>query len=108
MLLSHLHADHILDLVPFAYALVGKWGPEAVWWSFAFGSGVALIRSVTYYRMGRWKNAKMLDRAPAGEPPDTGQGLPRERAMMPVTNAPPPQPPGPEGGPLASDREMAV
>jgi putative MATE family efflux protein len=70
--------------VPFAYALQGAWGPEAVWWSFAFGSGVALLLSTIYYRAGRWKKAHMLegDRPPAGEPPDTGQGLPRERAQV--------------------------
>jgi putative MATE family efflux protein len=75
----------LLIRVPFAYALQGAWGPEAVWWSFAFGSGVSLLLATLYYRAGRWKKAQMLDsaRPPSGEAPDTGYGLPRERAMPP-------------------------
>jgi putative MATE family efflux protein len=88
--------------LPFAYGLVGVWGPDAVWWSFPFGSAVALALSIAYYRTGRWKKAHMLagDRPAMGEPPDTGQGLPRERAqihegqihegMEPVSLSPPP------------------
>ncbi|MBX3481224.1 MAG: MATE family efflux transporter [Caulobacter sp.] len=71
----------VMVRLPFAYLLAPDWGAEAVWWSFAFGSGVALILSAAYYRIGRWKKAHMLDDRPAaGEPPDTGHGLPRGRA----------------------------
>ncbi|MBI1407739.1 MAG: MATE family efflux transporter [Caulobacter sp.] len=73
----------VMVRLPFAWLLEPDWGAEAVWWSFAFGSGVALILSTAYYRLGRWKKAHMLDDRPAaGEPPDTGHGLPRGRARQ--------------------------
>ncbi|HYE47508.1 MAG TPA: MATE family efflux transporter [Caulobacter sp.] len=73
----------ILVRIPFAYLLEPAWGQDAIWWSFAFGSAVALMLSVLYYRLGRWKQARMLDDRPAaGEAPDTGHGLPRERAVL--------------------------
>lgn len=74
----------VLVRIPFAYLLEPTWGQDAVWWSFAFGSAVALALSVAYYRAGRWKTARMMedDRAPMGEPPDTGHGLPRQRAQF--------------------------
>jgi Na+-driven multidrug efflux pump len=73
----------VLVRLPFAWLLEPDWGAEAVWWSFAFGSGVALILSTAYYRLGRWKKAHMLEGRPAGgEPPDTGHGLPRGRVHM--------------------------
>jgi putative MATE family efflux protein len=76
----------VLVRLPFAYLFEPMWGPDAVWWSFAFGSGVALALSAAYYKAGRWKKAHMLgeERHPAGEPPDTGHGLPRERAIDPA------------------------
>ena len=81
----------VLVRLPFAYLLEPLWGPDAVWWSFAFGSAVALALSGAYYKAGRWKKAHMLSDRPAmGEPPDTGHGLPRERALEPVSLPPPP------------------
>lgn len=100
----------ILVRIPFAYLLEPVWGADAVWWSFAFGSAVALALSAAYYKAGRWKQARMLDdRSPGGEAPDTGHGLPRERAVVtrtalnPVVGAPesptaPASPPGPRSG----------
>ncbi len=94
----------VLVRIPFAYLLEPLWGQDAVWWSFAFGSGVALILSTAYYRAGLWKKATMLGRPPMGEPPDTGHGLPRERAqipegMDPVRSSEPPAPESPGSPP---------
>ena len=76
----------VLVRLPFAYLLEPAWGPDAVWWSFAFGSAVALALSGAYYKAGRWKKAHMLEDRPAmGEPPDTGHGLPRQRALDPAS-----------------------
>ena len=88
----------VLVRIPFAYMLEPIWGPDAIWWSFAFGSAVALALSAAYYRAGRWKTAHMLqdDRAPMGEPPDTGHGLPRHRAIEPVSRPPSAEPGSPD------------
>ncbi len=69
----------------FAYGLQGTLGEAAIWWSFPVGSIVSLILAGAYYRWGGWRQAHMMedrptDRAPGGEPPETGLGLPRERA----------------------------
>ncbi|RYF95152.1 MAG: MATE family efflux transporter [Caulobacteraceae bacterium] len=91
----------VLVRVPFAYILEPIWGPDAVWWSFAFGSAVALALSAAYYKAGRWKKSNMLDRPAMGEPPDTGHGLPRDRAMEPISRAEEPESPGPPTAPKA-------
>ena len=68
--------------VPFAYALQERWGADAVWWSFPLGFALAASLAVAYHRFGNWRAAKMIeDRPPVGEPPDTGLGTPRERAL---------------------------
>lgn len=46
--------------IPFAFALRGAMGPEAIWWSFPIGSAVSLALSALYYRFGRWREARML------------------------------------------------
>lgn len=96
----------VLVRIPFAYLLEPAWGQDAVWWSFAFGSAVALALSVAYYRAGRWKMARMMedDRAPMGEPPDTGHGLPRQRAIDPVSRRPSAEEPGAPDAPVADSR----
>lgn len=67
----------------FAYALRDSMGMEAVWWSFGAGSFVSLVLAIGYYRFGGWRTMRRIeDRPPAGEPPDTGLGLPRQRARM--------------------------
>jgi putative MATE family efflux protein len=68
----------------FAYALKGTLGPEALWWSFPVGSLTSLLLAIGYYRFGHWRTMHMIedDRPAAGEPPDTGLGVPRQRAMV--------------------------
>ena len=61
-----------------------RWlGQDAIWWSFAVGSIASLALASGYYRWGGWRAAHMVERAGLeGEPPETGLGLPRERARM--------------------------
>jgi len=70
----------------FAYGLQSTLGPEAIWWSFAAGSLAALVLAAAYYRFGNWRATRMIDeienRPAAGEPPDTGLGMPRQRAQL--------------------------
>lgn len=67
----------------FAYALRDSWGQEAIWWSFPAGSLVALALACAYYRFGGWRRSRLIEGRPAaGEPPDTGLGMPRQRADM--------------------------
>ena len=63
--------------------LRGVIGEEALWWSFPAGSITSLMLAAAYYRFGRWRTMHMIeDRPAAGEPPDTGLGVPRQRAHM--------------------------
>ncbi|MER9679731.1 MATE family efflux transporter [Mesorhizobium sp. M0184] len=58
-------------------------GEEALWWSFPAGSITSLVLAATYYRFGRWRSLHMIESRPAaGEPPDTGLGVPRQRAHL--------------------------
>jgi putative MATE family efflux protein len=67
----------------FAYLLQPLAGQDAIWWSFAVGSVVSLALAAAYYRFGAWRTARpIMERPPCGEPPETGLGLPRERARL--------------------------
>ncbi|MGI6856190.1 MATE family efflux transporter [Mesorhizobium sp. 1B3] len=67
----------------FAYAFKDAFGMEALWWSFPAGSIMSLLLSVAYYRFGGWRSLRMIENRPAaGEPPDTGLGVPRQRAFV--------------------------
>lgn len=68
----------------FAYAFKGTLGVEALWWSFPVGSICSLALAIGYYRFGRWRTMHMIEeeRPAAGEPPDTGLGVPRQRAVV--------------------------
>lgn len=68
----------------FAYAAQPWLGADALWWSFPVGSICSLTLAIGYFRFGGWRSAHMLnaERPAAGEPPDTGLGVPRERALM--------------------------
>lgn len=58
-------------------------GEEALWWSFPAGSITSLVLAAAYYRFGRWRSLHMIESRPAaGEPPDTGLGVPRQRAHL--------------------------
>jgi putative MATE family efflux protein len=67
----------------FAYFMRGVIGEEALWWSFPAGSITSLVLAAAYYRFGGWRSLHMIENRPAaGEPPDTGLGVPRGRANM--------------------------
>lgn len=68
----------------FAYFLRDMLGQEALWWSFPAGSIVSLALAAAYYRFGHWRSMHMIEaeRPAAGEPPDTGLGVPRQRARL--------------------------
>lgn len=66
----------------FAFLAQDALGADAIWWSFPVGSVVSLGLSLAYYRYGGWRRARMLDRPPGGEAPETGHGVPRERATV--------------------------
>ncbi|MBN9067108.1 MAG: MATE family efflux transporter, partial [Rhizobiales bacterium] len=68
----------------FAYALRGRFGQEALWWSFPAGSIASLVLAIAYYRFGNWRSLHMIeeDRPLTGLPPDTGLGVPRQRAII--------------------------
>lgn len=68
----------------FAYALRDVLGQDALWWSFPAGSIASLILGLAYYRFGGWRTMHMIEeeRPAAGEPPDTGLGVPRGRAGL--------------------------
>jgi hypothetical protein len=55
-----------------------------LWWSFAADSITSLALAAGYYRFGNWRSMLMIEdeRPAAGEPPDTGLGVPRERAGL--------------------------
>jgi putative MATE family efflux protein len=48
--------------IPFAVALLPRWGAEAIWWSFPLGSAAAMVLSFAYYRFGNWRSAQMIER----------------------------------------------
>ncbi len=68
----------------FAYGLQDWLGPDAIWWSFPAGSIASLVLAAGYYQFGGWRTLRMItdERPAAGEPPDTGLGIPRERAAL--------------------------
>ncbi|MGV3549765.1 MATE family efflux transporter [Rhizobium sp.] len=68
----------------FAYGAQSWLGADALWWSFPVGSICSLALAIGYFRFGGWRSVHMLNeqRPIAGEPPDTGLGVPRERAVM--------------------------
>ena len=54
--------------VPFASALSGRWGADAIWWSFPLGTVTSAALTSLYYRFGGWRRAHMLDEPAAPEP----------------------------------------
>lgn len=79
----------LLVRTTFAYMARDYMGQEALWWSFPAGFIASVILSVAYYRFGKWRTMHMIeeDRPAAGEPPDTGLGMPRQRAQLGVAAA---------------------
>lgn len=49
----------LLVRFPLAYALLGTWHAEAIWWSFPISSALAATLAAFYYRLGNWRAARM-------------------------------------------------
>ncbi|CAN5894715.1 MATE family efflux transporter [soil metagenome] len=58
--LAILFVSQWLLRIPFAVAMLGAWGAEAIWWSFSLGSAVSVVLSIAYYRYGGWRSARMV------------------------------------------------
>ncbi|MBF6632205.1 MAG: MATE family efflux transporter [Comamonas sp.] len=75
--------------VPVAKLLQPWLGVDAIWWSFPISAVCAMLMSMTYYRWGRWREARMLDdedivATPAevgGQPPAPVCNLSTSRSM---------------------------
>ena len=48
--------------IPFASLMQPVLGVDAIWWSFPLSAMSAMAMSLAYYRWGRWRSARMLDR----------------------------------------------
>ena len=59
-----LFISMVIVRIPFAKAMVPHWGADAIWWSFAVGSFVALLLAGLYYRFGGWRAARMMSSEP--------------------------------------------
>jgi len=46
--------------MPFAFALLERYGADAIWWSFPVGAAASAILMALYYRFGNWKHARMI------------------------------------------------
>jgi hypothetical protein len=64
--------------VPFAKLLEPALGANAIWWSFALGTGASLVLTVGYYLKGDWKRSRMLptQSEPVGQAADVGMATP--------------------------------
>jgi putative MATE family efflux protein len=49
----------LLVRVPLAQLFLGRWGADAIWWSFPLSSGLAACMAVVYYKYGNWRSARM-------------------------------------------------
>ncbi len=45
--------------VSFAYTMLQHWQADAIWWSFPLASLVSVAMSVSYYRFGGWRRARL-------------------------------------------------
>jgi putative MATE family efflux protein len=45
---------------PVAELLLGRYGVDAVWWSFPVSSGLSALLAVLYYKYGGWRSAHMM------------------------------------------------
>jgi putative MATE family efflux protein len=50
---------------PLAWALLGHWEADAIWWSFPISSIVAVVMSGLYYKYGHWRTLRIVPGVPA-------------------------------------------
>jgi putative MATE family efflux protein len=71
-----LSISMLLIRIPFAAALMPRFGAEAIWWSFPLGTVTSSLLTGLYFRFGGWRKARMLRPEAGGQAPDAGQGAP--------------------------------
>lgn len=59
--------------IGFAWAMLPRWGTDALWWSFPIGSVVSLTLATAYYRYGGWRKPNMLTKVVAEEAAEDAQ-----------------------------------
>jgi putative MATE family efflux protein len=62
--------------IPFAYALMPRFGADAVWVSFPLGSVIMLCFATAYYQLGGWRKARLIATVPHGDVPDVALSPP--------------------------------
>jgi Na+-driven multidrug efflux pump len=50
-----------------AFLVTREMGPDAIWWSFPFGSGIATTLSFAYYLRGSWRKLRPITATSVGE-----------------------------------------
>ena len=45
---------------PLAASLMGRFGEDAIWWSFPASSLLSMLLAIVYYRFGHWRKARMM------------------------------------------------
>ncbi|WP_294391050.1 MATE family efflux transporter [uncultured Sphingomonas sp.] len=50
-----LCASVFVGRLAFAWALLGRFGTDVLWWSFPLGSAISLVLAVLYYQRGTWR-----------------------------------------------------
>jgi putative MATE family efflux protein len=80
----------LLIRFPVAAMLQGRFGADAIWWSFPVSSGVSAVLAVVYYKFGGWRKARML--AGIGAPAGAPGGAPAGGAPPGVAPVPRPAP----------------
>ncbi len=78
--------------IPFAYALIGRWGADAIWWSYPLGSLAALLMTAAYYRWGGWRSARMLPAQPPAPPDAAPPSAPAAAIEAQAATSPVPEP----------------
>jgi Na+-driven multidrug efflux pump len=80
-----LTVSMLLIRVPFAYAMIPRFGSDAIWWSFPLGTITSSVLTALYYRFGNWRKVRMLDGAipPEAETADMAQAPPAMESATP-------------------------
>lgn len=62
-----------LGRLGFAWAMLPRWGTDALWWSFPIGSAVSLTLAVAYYNYGNWRGKALIAQVAEEEAAESAQ-----------------------------------
>jgi putative MATE family efflux protein len=62
-----LVASVLIGRIGFAWALLGRYGQDVLWWSFPAGSLISLGLATAYYRHGAWRAPGLVSRTVAAD-----------------------------------------